>query len=238
MDRPYVICHMCTSIDGKILVDRWGKVPGPKGGASLFETTAATFGIGAWLVGTKTMREFSGRNAKLPKAKGPVPEGDFVADAKAKSFAIGVDAKAALRFQKPEVDGDHTIVLVTERAGYDYLAHLRKVGVSYLVCGESDVDLPTALHKLRTVIGLRKLMLQGGGALNGSMLRAGLVDEISQVVVPVVDGGGPGVTGIFDAPGDAPRRAAGTLRVMSHKKLPGGVHWLRYRVVSRPGRAG
>ena len=61
--RPYVICHMCTTIDGKILGDRWGKLPGCKDSATLFETTAASFGIGAWLVGTTTMKEFAGRVA-------------------------------------------------------------------------------------------------------------------------------------------------------------------------------
>ena len=48
--KPYVICHMCTTIDGKILGDRWGKLPGCKDSATLFETTAASFGIGAWLL--------------------------------------------------------------------------------------------------------------------------------------------------------------------------------------------
>ena len=62
--RPYVICHMCTTIDGKILGDRWGKLPGRKDSATLFETTAASFGIGAWLVGTTTTKEFAGRNVK------------------------------------------------------------------------------------------------------------------------------------------------------------------------------
>jgi len=63
--KPYVICHMCTSIDGKILTKRWGKMPGRAGAASVFETTAASFGVGAWLVGTTTMREFSGRELVL-----------------------------------------------------------------------------------------------------------------------------------------------------------------------------
>jgi riboflavin biosynthesis pyrimidine reductase len=67
------------------------------------------------------------------------------------------------------------------------------------------------------------------------MLHAGLVDEVSQVVVPVVDGGA-GVTSLFDVPGDPPRHAAATLRVMSHRKLPGSVNWFRYRVVGRPRR--
>ena|SRR6266540_1142452 len=65
--KPYVICHMCTTIDGRILNDRWGKLPGPKDVGTLFEITAASFGIGAWLVGTTTMKEFAGRNVKLPR---------------------------------------------------------------------------------------------------------------------------------------------------------------------------
>src|SRR5207245_3874546 len=73
-------------------------------------------------------------------------------------------------------------------------------------------------------------MLEGGGTFNGEVLRAGLVDEISQVVVPVVDGG-RGVTTIFDIPGDPPRKAASALRLKSHRKLPGGVSWFRYRVL-------
>jgi hypothetical protein len=66
--KPYVICHLCATIDGRILNDRWGKLPGPKDGGTLFETTAASLGIGAWLVGTTTMEEFAGRNVKLPRA--------------------------------------------------------------------------------------------------------------------------------------------------------------------------
>jgi 5-amino-6-(5-phosphoribosylamino)uracil reductase len=67
--KPYVICHMCTTIDGRILAERWPRLPGGKNGANLFESTADTFGIGAWLVGTTTMREFAGRNVGLKAAR-------------------------------------------------------------------------------------------------------------------------------------------------------------------------
>ena len=50
--RPYVICHMCTTIDGKILSNRWGPLPGRTDSGRLFESTADSFGIGAWIVGT------------------------------------------------------------------------------------------------------------------------------------------------------------------------------------------
>lgn len=233
--KPYVICHMCTTIDGKILGDRWGKLPGVKNSATLFETTAASFGIGAWLVGTTTMKEFAGRKVKLPRAKKPVAHRDHIADKNAKRLAIGVDAKGVLRFQENEVDGDHVVLLVTDRVGDDYLAHLQSAGVSYLFCGNKEVSLHVALRKLGSAFHLRKLMLQGGGKFNGAMLQAGLVDEISHVTVPVADGG-LGISSFFDIPGNPPPKAAATLRVLSRKQLPGSVTWIRYRVLAKHTR--
>src|ERR1035438_7707823 len=97
--EPYVICHICTTIDGKILGGRWGALPSGKDSATLFETTAASFGIGAWLVGTTTMKEFAGRNVKPPRATKSVVRRDHIADKDAKRLAIGVDAKGVLRFR-------------------------------------------------------------------------------------------------------------------------------------------
>ena len=230
--KPYVICHMCTTIDGRVLGDRWPPLPGGKTSAELFESTADSFGIGAWLVGTNTMREFAGRNVKLRKARRRVERTDHVADRRARRFAIGADAKGVLRFQEPDVEGDHVVLLVSERVGNDYLSHLQDAGVSYLFCGKDRVDVKVALDKIRRVLGVRRLMLEGGGTFNGEVLHAGLVDEISQVVVPVVDGG-RGVTTIFDIPGDPPRKAAAALRLKSYRRLPGGVSWFRYRVARR-----
>ncbi len=223
---------MCTTVDGRILGHRWGKLPGYKHESDLFETTAASFGIGAWLVGTTTMDEFDGPKMKLPRAPKGFVRGDYVVNPKAKRLAIGADAKGVLRFQEDEVGGDHVVLLVTERVSNDYLAHLRAAGVSYLFCGEKEVNLQVALRRLASVFKLRKLMLQGGGKFNGAMLKAGLVDEISHITVPIADGG-VGISTFFDIPGDAPSRAAGTLRLISHKQMPGSVIWARYRVVGQ-----
>jgi riboflavin biosynthesis pyrimidine reductase len=229
--RPYVICHMCTSLDGKIIGHRWGKLPGYKHESELFETTAASFGIGAWMVGTTTMDEFDGPKIKLPRAKTRIPRRDFIGNKGAKSFGIGADAKGVLRFQNNGVGGDHVVLLVTDRVSNDYLAHLQSAGVSYLFCGKRKIDLKLALQKLGRAFRLRKLMLQGGGKFNGAMLEAGVVDEISHLTVPVADGGA-GVASIFDIPGKAPAKAAAKLRLLSHKKMPGGVIWARYRVIA------
>ena len=229
--KPYVICHMCTSIDGRILGSRWSGLPAKIQSGKLFETTAASFGIGAWLVGTTTMKEFADGNFQLKPAKETLARVDHFADPKAKRFAIGADAKGVLRYKRNHVEGDHVVLLVSERVSNDYLAHLRSAGVSYLFCGRDHVNVGTALRKIGKVLGVRKLLLEGGGTFNGAVLKAGLIDEISQVIVPVIDGGA-GVTGLCDIPGKTPKTAAATLRVINHKKLPGGVNWFRYRVVS------
>ena len=139
--KPYVICHMCTTIDGRILGERWGKLRAVNDSGKLFETTAASFGIGAWLVGTTTMKEFADRNVTLQKAAQSIERTDFIAAPKAKRFAIGADAKGVLRYKRGDVNGDHVVLLVSQQVSDDYLAHLRAAGVSYLFCGKDHVDV-------------------------------------------------------------------------------------------------
>jgi 2,5-diamino-6-(ribosylamino)-4(3H)-pyrimidinone 5'-phosphate reductase len=233
--KPYVICHMVTTIDGRIMGDRWGRVAGGDGSAKIFETTHDTFGVNAWLVGTTTMREFAGRPIKITPTKAKVPREDFIATQNPKGgYAIGADRKGVLPWNVSHLpDGEHAVSLLTERASNGYLAHLRAVGVSYLMCGKDDIDLRVALDKLGRYFKLKKLMLEGGGTMNGAFLRDGLIDEISHITVPIADGGRE-VQTIFDIPGDAPPRAAAHLRLASLKKLSGGVLWARYKVTSRP----
>lgn len=235
MLKPHIICHMCATLDGKILTKRWPKLSGGFDPSSLFESTADSLDIPAWLVGTTTMKEFAGRPVSLKRAPRSISRTDHIADPVAKRFAIGTDAKGVLRFQKSEVTGDHTVILTTTSVSDAYLAHLQGAGVSYLVCGRTRVDLPTALRKLHFLFKINKLLLEGGGTFNGSMLRAGLVDELSLVLLPIADAGGPAVTSLFDLSPSAPtpKRAAARLRLASLKRLPHDVLWLRYRVVSR-----
>jgi len=71
-------------------------------------------------------------------------------------------------------------------------------------------------------------MLEGGGSINGSMLRAGLVDEVSVLVAPVVDAR-VGTAAVFDIAADdvAPRR----LVLEAVERRADDVLWLRYRVL-------
>jgi riboflavin biosynthesis pyrimidine reductase len=225
---------MVTTIDGRIMGDRWGRFAGHEGSATLFETTHDTFGVSAWLVGTTTMKEFAGRPVKIKPTKERIPREDFIATTRSpRGYAIGADRKGVLPWSVSHLpDGEHVISLLTEKVSNAYLAHLRSKGVSYLICGKDDIDLRVALDKLARHFKLKKVMLEGGGTMNGAFLRDVLIDEISHITVPVADGG-RAVQTIFDIPGDAPPKASAKLRLKSLKKLPGGVVWARYKVIGR-----
>jgi hypothetical protein len=87
---------MVTTIDGRIMGGRWGKVAGQKGSANIFETTAATYRIPSWLVGTTTMKEFAGRPIKIRKTKDKIVREDHVVTRDAMGYAIGADRKGVL----------------------------------------------------------------------------------------------------------------------------------------------
>ena len=75
-------------------------------------------------------------------------------------------------------------------------------------------------------------MLEGGGKINGAMLRAGLIDEVSVLVAPVADGR-TGTPALFDIEGG--NAAPSQLVLESVERRAGGVVWLRYRVDNQDG---
>ena len=224
-ERPYVICHMGPSIDGRIVTKGW---PGMKTLSTEYERTARTFGADAWMIGRISMQPIAGK-ARVPrlKVKRRIPRVDFVADSKAKSYAIAIDKSGKIAWQSGEIDGEHVITVLSDKVSDNYMAFLRSRGVSYLFGGRREIDLPKVLKRLRGKFGIRRLLLEGGGGINGSFLSAGLIDELSLLLSPVADGS-VGTASLFDVKGrPGPKRA---LRVISIKKLKGDIVWLRYKV--------
>ncbi len=86
--------------------------------------------------------------------------------------------------------------------------------------------MPAVLRKLRKRLGIRRLLLEGGGKINGSFLAAGCIDELSLLVAPVADGS-VGTPALFDTPGGSPSR----LRLLSAQRRRSGLLWLRYSVL-------
>jgi riboflavin biosynthesis pyrimidine reductase len=219
---------MMASVDGRIDVRGW---PMSAEGRRQYERVHASYEPGGWICGRITMEPFAG-GVRPPdevarEHAGAAPREDFVAPGEHGSFAFAVDPGGRLAWESNEIDGDHVVAVLSERVSDEYLAFLRERGVSYLLAGARDADLPLALEKIGARFGVRTLMLEGGGRINGGMLRAGLVDEVSLLLAPVADGR-VGAPALFDVDGDdvAPHRLA----LESVERRADDVLWLRYRV--------
>jgi riboflavin biosynthesis pyrimidine reductase len=235
--KPYVICHMNASIDGRILGSRWR--PAENRMAGLFERLHEELGGGSWLIGRVTGSEYAKaetypdhtdqtykREAWFARR---FPLGDAVTPSIA--WGIALDAQGKIAWGRSDIGGDPIVVVLTERVSDAHLAGLRRDGVSYIFAGEEELDLGLALEILNRELGLERLLLEGGGGSNGAFLRAGLIDEISLAICPAVDGA-KGAPSIFDS-SDEDAGVAAPIRSMtlaSTEVLEGGVVWLRYRL--------
>ena len=236
MSRPRVICHMAASVDGRIVVDGW---PASVAAAVRreYEQVHASYAADGWLCGRVTMESFAGgvrpeddiARDDRERAGGSAPREDFIAPGDHDAFAFAIDPRGRLAWETNDIDGDQVVAILSERVSDAYLGFLRARGVSYVLAGPDDVDLAVALEKIGGRFGVRTLMLEGGGGINGGLLRAGLVDEVSLLVAPVADGR-TGAPALFDIAGDesAPRRLA----LQHMERRADDVLWLRYRVVA------
>jgi len=223
--RPYVICHKTPSIDGKIVPANW---PSLKIASAAYERIARTLDADAWIVGRVSMAPYAGRS-RVPRRtrKQRRPRRDFIADTTAQSYAIAIDPSGKLMWRSNAIDREHVITVLSDRVSDDYLAFLESRGVSYIFGGRGSIDLQRVLPKLRTAFGIRRLLLEGGGKINGSFLAAGVIDELSILIAPVADGS-IGTSTLFDA--KAGKGLARELRLISIARIKGDLVWLRYKM--------
>jgi 2,5-diamino-6-(ribosylamino)-4(3H)-pyrimidinone 5'-phosphate reductase len=224
--KPYIICHMLSSIDGRIDGESLkGLTP-----AGEYEATGDELNGDAWICGRTTMQQHFAEPQPF-RAASDIPAGPqpvYVAR-RAKSYAVAVDTVGKLRWASADIDGDHLICILSERVSAEYLAMLRDLGISYIVSGHTVVDLVQAVNLLGEQFGIRTLLLEGGGHINGAFLEAGLVDELSLLIAPGVDGRRD-IPAVFD--GISPERGkAVPLRLKSVERREAYVLWLRYERV-------
>jgi riboflavin biosynthesis pyrimidine reductase len=195
--RPYIICHMLTSLDGKVtgnflddkkielLIDEYYKIHSELKGDA-FACGKNTFLEGFVKDNKVDLSKF--KDIKVDKNE------DYIYEkiSECKFFAVCFDRKGSLFWKEnvlkddiPGYNNSHVIQVMTNKVSEEYLAFLRSLGISYILCGEDDIDLDLCLEKLRMKFGIKVLLLEGGSLINGSFMKAGVIDEISLVQAPI-----------------------------------------------------
>jgi len=218
---------MIMSLDGRIASSRWKLSPE---GRAEYEATAAVYQANAWMCGRITMAAFARGTAPAPGSDAyAIPKTDYIAPQPLTSYAVAIDPSGKLYWASSDIGGDHIITVLTKKVSSTYLAHLQSRQISYLFAGRERIDLPTVLEKLATRFQIKTLILEGGGKINGTMLRAGLIDELSLLVAPVADGSS-GTPALFDTlDSRTPDAASVRWRLHTLERRADDIVWLRYR---------
>jgi 2,5-diamino-6-(ribosylamino)-4(3H)-pyrimidinone 5'-phosphate reductase len=81
-----------------------------------------------------------------------------------------------------------TIVAVTKLAHIDTLWKIKKTGAIVIVSGRQTVNLKKVFSIIKQM-GIRKILVEGGGEINWSLLRLGIVNELIVTIAPKIVGG-------------------------------------------------
>jgi 2,5-diamino-6-(ribosylamino)-4(3H)-pyrimidinone 5'-phosphate reductase len=121
---------------------------------------------------------------------------------------IIIDSKARIPLNSRIIDSSNkiqTIIAVTHNASSRKIKEIQKKGAQVLVYGNGKVNLRNLFQQLEKM-GLKKIIVEGGGEINWSVLKLGLVNELVVTISPVIIGGrdaktlveGKGFTNISD----------------------------------------
>lgn len=196
MKKPYVICHMTQSIDGKVTGSFLAR-PECTDAINIYYEINRAYQADAYACGRVTMEgsftagytvDVSGYEAK--------PIGvDFIADSSHGFFAVAFDRHGRLGWKSsvitdedPGYDNAHIIEVLTEKTDARYLGYLQSIGVSYIFAGKTDLNLAEALDKLNRYFSINRLLLEGGSIINSAFQKEKLIDEISIVIAPLIAG--------------------------------------------------
>jgi len=219
MARPYVFINVAATVDGKIDTrERRGAPISSQADRERVDRLRAS--VDAIMVGHRTLHDEDPRLTIKSEtliaervARGEPPQ----------PARVGIASRLALRPDARFLVGapGRVILFVPQGCATHY------DGVHLYECGSGRVDLCGALAQLAS-LGIRRVMVEGGGRLNFELLRLGLVDEVQLYLAPLVFGGASAPT-LADGEGLA-RDSAIRLLPPEVQPWPDGGIVLRYKV--------
>lgn len=196
MNRPYIICHMTVSLDGKVTGDFLSHKASAAACETYYEINRKLKANG-FICGRVTMEgSFTGGYYPDLSQYEPVSRelSDCLPDEMTGFYAVAFDPKGKLGWKSNKIidpDGDpgyngaQIIEVLTEQADERYLGYLESMGIPCIFAGETEIDVELALLKLKNIFGCETLLLEGGSVINGYFQRADAIDELSLVIAPV-----------------------------------------------------
>ena len=186
MNRPYVFINTATSADGKIdTFERKGSAISSKRDKERVDQLRAD--ADAVLVGGKTLL---GELPKLTVKSEALREARVKHGMTPNPIKVGVVTSADIPLDSDFIKAGpaRAVIFTTSRTSISQLETLRANGVEVFVDDAPRVNLGKMMETLGE-LGVKRLMVEGGGTINFELLRLGLVDELMIYIAPMIFGG-------------------------------------------------
>lgn len=224
MKKPYIICHMMMSIDGRIDCAMTSKLRG----VDNYYGTLSEINVPTTVSGRVTAElEMAEPGTFVPKNGDIYGKEGFSKKADAAGYEVVVDTKGKLLW--PDASGMEKpyLIVTSENVTKEYLEYLDNQNISWIACGKEHIDLARASEILATEFGVERMGIVGGPLINTGFLKAGLLDEISLLIGPGIDGRG-GMPPVFD--GLDMDYDVTQLKLIDVKKFDSDAIWIRYKL--------
>lgn len=224
MNKPKVIVHMMMSLNGRIDCSMTEQLRRTDEYYSTLEKLSAPTRISGRVTAAT---EMTNGDRYVAQSTDKINQTGFKQNTPSDRYNIVVDTKGSLRWPAENDPDFPHLIITSEQASQEYLHYLDQQGISWISTGKERIDLTQAMDILANQFGTRRLAVVGGGKINGGFLKAGLVDEISVVVGPGIDGR-IGQPNLFDG---IQSNQVTSLQLKSVQSFDDGAVWLRYTVL-------
>ena len=224
MNRPYIICHMMTAVDGRIDCAMTEQLPG----VQEYYNALDSFDAPTRVSGRVTAElEMALPGSFSSKTSTPLGKEAFHKAAAADGYEVVVDTHGTLLWEDQADAQRPVLVLTAEHVNQEYLDYLTGKNVSWIACGKEHIDLNRACEILADAFAVERMAIVGGGHINAGFLAAGLLDEVSILIGAGIDGRGS-MGAVFDGlPMDRP---VTPLKLEQVQSFESGAVWIRYSV--------
>lgn len=224
MKKPYIVCHMMTSVDGRIDCAMTAQLRGGEDYYSVLHSLDLPTTVSGRVTAELELAECGSFKAKNTDIYGH--EG-FSKKANAVGYEVVVDTKGKLLWRNARGMKKPSLIITSEQVTKEYLNYLDEQNISWIACGKSKIDLVRASEILATEFQVERMGIVGGAAINTGFLNEGLLDEISILIGAGIDGRA-GMPPVFD--GLEKSHNLIHLKLMDVKKFDSDAVWLRYKL--------